>query len=123
MVFDDRAAKTPPPEDVIEALDDDQCRELLYALEEPRSVKALSEAADVPLSTTYRKISKLEGASLVEERTEIRAGGHHRTTYALDVDHVVLDLVGGPPLGIDIVRPPEPEGKLVEMWSEVRSET
>jgi DNA-binding transcriptional ArsR family regulator len=123
MVFDTAASEQPTFEDVIEALDDDQCLKLLYALDEPRSVKALSEAADVPLSTTYRKISKLEGASLVEERTEIRDGGHHRTTYTLDADRVVVDLVGGPPLSVDIVRPPEPEGKLVEMWSEVRSET
>lgn len=122
MVFE-RAASKPDPEDVIGALDDDQCLDLLYALDEPRSVKSLSEAADVPLSTTYRKVSKLEGASLVEERTEIRAGGHHRTKYALDFDRVVLELVDGPSLGIDIVRPPEPEGRLLEMWSEVRSET
>jgi DNA-binding IclR family transcriptional regulator len=119
----ERAASEPHPEDVIGALDDDQCLDLLYALDEPRSVKALSEAADVPLSTTYRKVSKLERASLVDERTEIRAGGHHRTRYVLNFDRVVLELVDGASLGVDIVRPPEPEGRLMEMWSEVRSET
>ena len=115
---------TPPPPTVISALDDEQCRTLLSALDEPRSVDELAEVADVPLSTTYRKVARLRDASLVDERVEVKRTGHHRTQYVLDFDRIVLEMDDDLQLNLDIARPlHQPERQLVEMWSEVRSET
>lgn len=59
---------------VFRALEDQLCREIITELDEPMTVAELSETCDIPLSTTYRKVDRLEEASLVTERTEIRRG-------------------------------------------------
>ena len=124
MALGDMDSHPPSPPEVIAALDDEQCRNLLSALDEPKSVDELSNAADVPLSTTYRKVARLRDASLVDERVEIKRSGHHRTRYALDFERIVLEMDTDRRLDIDIARPlGRPERQLVEMWSEVRSET
>lgn len=124
MVIDDRRPDPPGAPTVVGVLDDEQCRDLLSALGEPKSVGDLSESADVPLSTTYRKVARLKRASLVEERTEIRPSGHHRTTYVRDFERIVLEMDETERLDVAIARPlAEPERNLVEMWSEVRDAT
>lgn len=124
MVLDDRRGDRPDAPTVVGALDDEQCRALLSALGEPRSVQGLAERADVPLSTTYRKVARLKRAHLVEERTEIREGGHHRTAYVRDFERIVLEMDEDERLDVSIRRPlAEPERNLVDMWSEVRDAT
>jgi DNA-binding transcriptional ArsR family regulator len=78
---------------LLDALDDADCRAILDATrEEPLTAKEVSEAHDLPLSTTYRKLDILTEAGLLEERTRIRQSGKHANEYARLVDDVVISL-------------------------------
>jgi DNA-binding transcriptional ArsR family regulator len=124
MVLEDRESRSPDAPTVVDALDDEQCRDLLSEMREPTSVSVLAEEADVPLSTTYRKIARLKQAALVEERVQIREGGHHRTRYVRDFESIVLEMDETERLDVAISRPlADPERNLVEMWGEVRDAT
>jgi DNA-binding transcriptional ArsR family regulator len=109
---------------VLSALDDEDCRAILLVADEPRSTQELAERADVPQSTTYRKVDKLREAGLVEERTEIRADGKHTSTYRTDFDAVRVVLDGFERFDIEIERPERtPDTQLADLWREVRKET
>jgi DNA-binding transcriptional ArsR family regulator len=78
---------------LLDALDDADCRAILDATrEETLTAKEVSEAHDLPLSTTYRKLDLLTEAGLLEERTRIRQSGKHASEYARLVDDVVISL-------------------------------
>lgn len=125
MVRDPFGRDAPPElQVVLDALDDPDCRGLVRRLDEPRTARELSETCDMPLSTTYRKLELLSDASLVDERTQIRAGGHHTTQYALDFTAVNVALDDDLAFGYTITRPPRaPDEQLAQLWSEVRRET
>lgn len=57
------------------------CRAIVEAIDEPMSVKEVAEAADVPVSTTYKKLDRLREASLVTRETQLDFGGHHRARF------------------------------------------
>lgn len=114
----------PETEAVIDALYDDACREIVSALEEPMTVREISDAAEVPLSTAYKKLDRLENASLVAEETQIRRGGHHRSRYVTDFDRIAVELDDERDFRVEVDRPlSDPERQLVGIWSEVRKET
>lgn len=114
----------PEVQDVLDALDDPDCRRIVRQLDEPRTARELSEECDMALSTTYRKLELLSDASLVDERTKIRPGGHHTTQYALDFDAVRIALDEDREFEVDIGRPARaPEEQLAQLWSAVRQET
>lgn len=125
MVRDPLGEATPPAlQDILDALDDPDCRRLVRGLDEPGTARELSEACDMPLSTTYRKLDLLSDATLVDERTQIRGGGHHTTEYVLDFEAVRLALDEDREFELDITRPARaPEERLALLWSEVRRET
>jgi DNA-binding transcriptional ArsR family regulator len=86
--------------DLLRALADEDSRALLRAVEgEALSVNELSEACDLPLSTTYRKVDMLTEAGLLEEQLRLRSSGKHTSEYILDIETVELSLTGG---GIDV---------------------
>ncbi|MFD1514373.1 ArsR/SmtB family transcription factor [Halomarina rubra] len=115
---------TPALQSVLDALDDPVCRELIKHLEGTATVSELSEAANVPLSTTYRKLDRLEEASLLKTETEIRRDGHHTTLYHVDFERVVVALDEDREFEVAVERPPKgAEERLAALWSEVRKET
>lgn len=115
---------SPALEDVLGALDDADCRTIVRQLDDPRTASELSETCDMPLSTTYRKLELLSSATLVDERTQIRAGGHHTTEYALDFEAVHIALEEDRALSVAVDRPPRaPDEQLARLWSEVRRGT
>lgn len=115
---------TPGVERVAGALEDDACREIVSALDEPMSAQEVADSAGVPLSTTYRKLDDLTEASLVDERTEVRPDGHHRSRYVVDFERIVVELDEERNFELDFERPGAgPEGRLADMWTEVRRET
>lgn len=78
---------------ILDALDDSDCRAILDATrEEALTANEVSEAHDLPLSTTYRKLDLLTEAGLLEERTRIRQSGKHASEYTRSVDEVVISL-------------------------------
>ncbi|MDL5362309.1 helix-turn-helix domain-containing protein [Halalkalicoccus sp. NIPERK01] len=114
----------PDPDAVFRALDDRTCREIITELGEPRTVTEIAERCDIPLSTTYRKVERLDEASLVTQQTEIRRGGHHRALYRADFVTVRAFVSPERSLDVAIDRPvSEPQEGLVSLWSELRRET
>lgn len=87
-----RGEPTPPPERVLDALGDADCRCLLRAVSaEPMTAKGLSAACELPLSTTYRKLDTLREAALVEERTRISTDGRHASEFAPAFDRIAVE--------------------------------
>jgi len=114
----------PDLQNVLDALDDPKCRVIVQHLDEPMTAEEISEACDVPLSTTYRKLDLLTEASLLSERTEIRSDGQHTTRYEVAFDDVRIALDEGRSFDVGITRPERsPDEQLAAMWSEVRKET
>lgn len=119
----------PDLQTVLDALNDADCRAFVQELEEPMTAGELSETCDVPRSTTYRKLDLLTDASLVEEVTEVRSDGHHRSRYRVAFEEIRMRRDEDGELVVRIRRPePETEGRgpeerLADIWSEVRRET
>ncbi|WP_435101618.1 helix-turn-helix domain-containing protein [Halarchaeum sp. P4] len=108
--------------EVLDALDDADCRAMLEALEDPKTASDLCEECDVPSSTAYRKLDQLSDAGLVTERVTLRDGYRQVTTYAraFDAVRVVADEDG---FSVDVeARERTPADRLGEMWSQVRRE-
>jgi DNA-binding transcriptional ArsR family regulator len=111
-------------EAILDALDDEAARRIIRSLDEPMTASELSEACDIPLSTTYRKLDLLTEASLLLQGTEIRSDGHHATTYEVAFDAVHIELTEERDLTVSVEkREWAPEERLASLWSEVRKET
>jgi DNA-binding IclR family transcriptional regulator len=125
MVRDPFADEDAPDlQEVLDALDDPDCRDIVTALEEPMTADQISEAADVPLSTTYRKLDLLSEASLLEEGLEIRSDGQHASRYAIAFEEVIIALTEDRDFDVQISRRPRAaDERLANLWSEVRKET
>jgi predicted transcriptional regulator len=124
MVRDPFASETPELQDVLDALEDPDCRTIVEALTEPMTANEVSERCDVPLSTCYRKLETLTEASLLEEQVEIRSDGQHTTCYAITFEEVRIALDEDRSIEVAIKRRTEaPEERLSSLWSEVRKET
>ena len=109
---------------VLAALDDADARAIIKRLDEPMTASELSESCDIPLSTTYRKLDLLTEASLLREGTQIRADGHHATTYEVSFDEVRIFRTDDRDLDVEIERREQtPDERLADLWSEVRRET
>ena len=124
MARDLSASEGTELESVLDALDDADARAIIKRLDEPMTASELSNACDIPLSTTYRKLDLLTEARLLNEGTKIRADGHHATTYEVAFDAVRIFLTDGHDLDVDVERKElTPEQRLASLWSEVRRET
>lgn len=118
------ADESPDLQAVLDALEDPDCRTIVKRLTDPMTANEISETTGVPLSTTYRKLDLLTEASILEERTEIREGGHHTTKYVLDFEAVRIGLAEDRDFEVSITRPARSaDEQLSELWSEVRKET
>jgi len=113
----------PDVEQLLDALSDPDCRAILSAIEESMTAGELSEACDIPQSTTYRKLDLLSDATLLEELTEIRKDGRHTTRYALAFEDVEVSLTEDREFAVEITRPARTaDERLADMWSEVQKE-
>lgn len=125
MVRDPLADEDQPDlQDVLDALDDPNCRTIVSVLEEPMTASEIAEESEIPLSTTYRKIERLTEAALLVEGTEIRPDGQHASTYRVDFEEVVIALTEDRAFDAEVTRRPRsPDQRLENLWSEVRKET
>ncbi|WP_224449598.1 winged helix-turn-helix domain-containing protein [Haloprofundus salilacus] len=111
-------------QEVLDALDDPDCRTIVRQLDDAMTARQLSNACDIPLSTTYRKLERLTDASLLEEQTEIRSDGHHTTRYWVSFQSVEIGLDEKREFEVTITRRPQSaDERLADMWSELRRET
>ncbi|UHH13236.1 helix-turn-helix domain-containing protein [Halobacterium litoreum] len=114
----------PELQDVLDALDDEGCRSIIEALDEPMTAKDIADESGVPLSTTYRKLDLLTDAALLEERAVLQPDGHHTTKYEVAFEEVVIQLGEDRRLDVGIARPPSSTDERLEtLWAEVSKET
>jgi DNA-binding transcriptional ArsR family regulator len=124
MVRDPRVRDELDVEVVLDALDDADARAIISALDEPMTASELSDACDIPLSTTYRKLDLLTEASLLLEGTEVRSDGHHTTRYEVAFEEVRVALDEDRCFEVAVEqRDRSAEERLADMWSQVRRET
>ena len=113
----------PTLQDVLNALDDPDCRTILRETIEPMNAKELTETCDIPKSTLYRKLDLLSEASLVRERIEIRPEGGRITRYQRNFDDVVISLEDDGQFNIGISRPKRSaDERLANIWSKMGEE-
>lgn len=124
MVRDPLAGDEAPDLDaVLDTLDDEDCRDIIRHLDEPRTASELLDVCDVPRSTLYRKLEQLTTASLLAEGTAIRPDGSHASRYEIDFREVVVLLEDDRSLDVEIERPARrADDRLAELWSEVSKE-
>lgn len=107
--------------EILETLADEDCRRLVEAMDAPQNASSLSEESEVPLSTTYRKLDRLEAATLVEELIEIRDDGRHTSQYRPDFDRIVITLNDEQEFEVELTRPTRTaDERLEHLWTEVR---
>ncbi|WP_312912165.1 winged helix-turn-helix domain-containing protein [Natronosalvus caseinilyticus] len=94
------------PERIVSLLSEDTARELYRYADGPTTVGKFAEGLELPLSTTYRTISRLEDAGLLRSvsRTDparyVRAADHVSVSYD---DSIRISCVrGGVPLYCDL---------------------
>ena len=113
----------PDPEVVLDALADDAAQAIVSELGEPMTASELSDACEIPLSTTYRKLELLTDAALLSESTEIRRDGQHTTRYSLAFEEVRVRLTDNRDLSVEIeARDRGRDERLAELWKEVQEE-
>jgi len=82
-------------EPLLGALEDGDCRDILRATStHSLSASELSEACDLPLSTTYRKVDLLTEAGLLEEEIRLSTSGKHTSEDSLRIETIRLTLGG-----------------------------
>lgn len=88
-----QTAREGEAQPLFEVLEDADCRAILGETDsEALSAKELSEACDLPLSSTYRKLDMLTEAGLLEERTRIRQSGKHPSEYIRIVEEIAVSI-------------------------------
>lgn len=124
MARDPFAEEDPPSlSEVLDALSDPDCRDIIESIDEPMTAGELSESCDIPQSTAYRKLDLLSDATLLEEQTEIRSDGRHTTRYEVAFEDVTVGVEDDRTLELEITRPARTaDERLADMWSEVQKE-
>lgn len=126
MVLGVRDRREPPDAKVVlDVLDDEASQTIIEELDGSMTASEIAAACDIPVSTTYRKLDGLTDASLLATGTEVRADGHHTTTYRVDFEAITLLLDESRSLAATVVRPhgDRADVRLAELWTEVRQET
>ena len=109
---------TPPLQDVLDALDDPECRAILRETVEPMTANELIDVCDIPRSTLYRKLELLSSASLVRERDTINPGGGRVTHYERSFDDVTISMDDTGEFSVSVERPPQStDERLADIWS------
>lgn len=123
MVSDSVSAGDPPSlQDVLDALDDADCRAILRETAQPMTAPELSNACDIPKSTLYRKLTLLARASLVRERDTINPQGGRTTHYERDFDTVTISM-DDDDFSVSVGRPTEKaDERLADIWSRMGDE-
>lgn len=79
--------------DVVDVLADDYVKTILaQTREEPKSVRALSEACGADPSTIYRRVERLREADLLEDHQQLDPDGHHYKVYSARLREVRIRL-------------------------------
>lgn len=108
---------------LFDLLADDYARTILVATSrEAMSARTLSERYEMSLPTVYRRIERLQEFDFLVERTEIdTSGGHHRSVYEANLEHIDVDLEDGR-LDLRLRLREDAADRLTRMWREMRGD-
>ena len=107
--YDDAEDKEGPSdltdEELLALLGDEYTRRVLLAVvEQRRSGREVTEAADVSKATAYRRLSRLQEAGLVESELVVDLDGHHHEEFYAVVERADISLSCE---GVDIAITPD----------------
>jgi DNA-binding transcriptional ArsR family regulator len=123
MEDDSASADDISPTDVLEALNDPDCRAILRETAEPMTATELTETCDIPRSTLYRKLELLSDAALLRERDTINPEGGRTTRYERDFDDVSISIDENDRFSVTVERPQRTaDERLADIWSELGEE-
>jgi len=109
---------SPELQDVLDALDDPECRAILRETVEPMTANELIDACDIPKSTLYRKLELLGSASLVRERETINPGGGRITYYERSFENVMISMDDTGTFSVNVDRSAQStDERLADIWS------
>ncbi len=105
-------------QDVLDALNDPDCRAILRETVEPKTANELIDVCDIPKSTVYRKLELLSSASLVRGQEKINQGGGRVTQYKRSFDDVTISMDNTGEFSVHVDRLPQStEERLANIWS------
>ena len=114
---------SPTLQDILDALDDPDCRIILKESTEPMTAKELTKTCDIPKSTLYRKLDLLNTASLVREVIDIHPDRGQVTRYQRDFNDVIISMKQDNEFSVTIDRPERTvDERLENMWSKMSDE-
>jgi len=77
---------------VVRVLGEEYSIEILLAAEEPKQAQTLSNQLEIPIATTYRRISELVETGLLKEDDEVLTNDRRRaTTYVRTIDQLDIE--------------------------------
>lgn len=86
------------------------------------SASTLRDSYDMSLPTIYRRVERLQEFDLLTERTEIdTTGGHHRSVYEANLEHIDVDLDDGA-LDVAVRLREDAVDRFTNLWHGIRSE-
>lgn len=110
--------ETPPLQDVLDALDDPDCRSILGETIEPMTANELIDACEIPKSTLYRKLDLLSAASLIQKRETINPEGGRVTRYECSFEDVTVSIDENGEFSLAVERPSRTtDERLADIWS------
>ena len=110
-------------QDVLDALDDPDCRAILRETAKPMTANELIDTCDISRSTLYRKLDLLSSASLVRERDTINPDGGRTTRYERDFEDVMISINEDDTFSVSVERPYRTaDERLTDIWSKMGDE-
>ncbi|MCU4743087.1 helix-turn-helix domain-containing protein [Natronoglomus mannanivorans] len=76
------------PDLIVDTLSDDGARDIFFFVDEPATVKEISDACEIPTTTAYRKVETLVESGLIEPVPQEQSTGV--TTYAKAIECVSI---------------------------------
>ncbi|MFC6961483.1 winged helix-turn-helix domain-containing protein [Halocatena marina] len=124
MVRDSASSEDSPSlQEILDALDDADCRAILRETTEPMTANELIDVCDIPKSTLYRKLDLLSRASLVREQDTINPRGGRITRYERHFDDVLISMDEADTFTVTVERPPrKADERLADIWSKMGDE-
>ena len=118
-----KRGESPVLQDILDALDDPDCRSILNETDEPMTATELTDICDIPTSTVYRKLNLLRRASLVRELHEVGPEGGRISRYQRNMTDVTFSIDDGDEFSVVVERPPRgADERLADMWSKMGDE-
>jgi DNA-binding transcriptional ArsR family regulator len=113
----------PTTQEVLDALDDPDCRTILRETAQPMTAKELTENCGISQSTMYRKLDLLSTATLVREIHSIHPERGRITRYQRNLDDLNISITDDDQFDVTINRPKRTaDERLADMWSEMGEE-